>query len=463
MTETLQPLSTSPTQRTAAALLSRSFAYDADVLPISYDGGALTVGVPTDSLDLVDKIRQQTRKEVRTVILPVREIREALKTLYPAIAARDADSQASVSLDEIFASAIGSYASDLHLEPRDGRSGRVRLDIDGVLQHDRNLEPGLFERVVSLVKVRSNMNTGETRLPQDGRLTVTFDGRSFDVRVSTIPVGGLEKVVLRFLQRFDLVPDLEQLGMGSELLARYQRALKRPGSFCVNAGPTGSGKSTTIASLLDRLNATEAKHIMTFEDPVEYTHEWLKSVVTQYEVGRDIATFADGVRGSLRADPDVLFIGELRGLETASAALQAAETGHLVFAALHTPSETPLAINRIIGLFPSEEQERARTRLADALRALVGLRLLPLREGNGLRAAAEIVIASEAVRRIIRDGATHQLRATIASSRKDGMQTLESHLSELVSSGDVELGAARAASLYPEEVRELPAGSFRRR
>ncbi len=166
---------------------------------------------------------------------------------------------------------------------------------------------------------------------------------------------------------------------------------------------------------------------------------------------------------SLRADPDVLFIGELRGLETASAALQAAETGHLVFAALHTPSETPLAINRIIGLFPSEEQERARTRLADALRALVGLRLLPLREGNGLRAAAEIVIASEAVRRIIRDGATHQLRATIASSRKDGMQTLESHLSELVSSGDVELGAARAASLYPEEVRELPAGSFRRR
>lgn len=452
----------SPTQRTAAALLSRSFAYDADVLPISYDGAALTVGVPSENLELLDKIRHQTRKEVRTLVLPVREIREGLKALYPAVAARDADSQAAVSLDEIFASAIGSYASDVHLEPCDGRAGRVRLDIDGVLQHDRNLEAGLFERVVSLVKVRSNMNTGESRLPQDGRLTVTFDGRSFDVRASTIPVGGLEKVVLRFLQRFDLVPDLEQLGMGSELLARYQRALKRPGSFCVNAGPTGSGKSTTSYASLQTI-PLEHLNVCSVEDPIEYTHDWLKSVVTQYEVGRDVATFADGVRGALRADPDVLFIGELRGLETVSAALQAAETGHLVFAALHTPSETPLAINRIIGLFPSEEQERARSRLADALRALVGLRLLPLRDGSGLRAAAEIVIASEAVRRIIRDGATHQLRATIASSRKDGLQTLESHLSDLVSSGDVELAVARAASLYPDEVRELPAGAFRRR
>jgi len=200
------------------------------------------------------------------------------------------------------------------------------------------------------------------------------------------------------------------------------------------------------------------------DHPIEYQHRWLRSVVTQYEVGRDVANFADGVRGALRADPDVLFIGELRGVETVTACLQAAETGHVVFAALHTPSETPQAINRIIGLFPSDEQENARVRLADSLRALVGLRLIPLADQSGLRAAAEIMIASEAVRRLIRDGATHQLRGVIASGRKEGMQTLESHVAELVSAGDIDLAAARAASLYPDEIKELSGtGGYRRR
>jgi twitching motility protein PilT len=462
VTETVTFLGSS-TQRTAAALLSRSFAYDADVLPISYDGVAITVAVSTENVELVDRIRQLTRKDVRTVLLPIREIRENLKALYPAVLARDTDSQAAQTLDEIFAAAIGGYACDVHIEPADGRAGRVRLDVDGMLQHDRTLEAGLFERVVSLVKVRSNMNTGESRLPQDGRLTVTFDGRTFDVRTSSIPVGGMEKIVLRFLQRFDLVPDLEQLGMGSELLARYQKALKRPGSFCVIAGPTGSGKSTTIASILDRINATSAKHIVTFEDPIEYQHRWGRSVVTQYEVGRDVSSFADGIRGALRADPDVLFIGELRGIDTVTAALQAAETGHLVFAALHTPSETPHAVHRIVGLFASDEQESARVRLADTLRAIVGLRLVPLDDGSGLRAAAEIMIANEAVRRLIRDGATHQLRTTIASSRREGMQTLETHLCELAASGEINVAAARAASLYPDEIRELATAGLRRR
>jgi len=141
------------TQRTAAALLSRSFAYDADVLPLGFDGTSLTVAVATENLELRERIRQLTRKEVRTLVLPIREIREGLKALYPAAVARDADSQAAQTLDEIFAAAIGSYASDVHVEPLDERAGRVRLDVDGVLQHDRNLEAGLFERVVALIKV----------------------------------------------------------------------------------------------------------------------------------------------------------------------------------------------------------------------------------------------------------------------------------------------------------------------
>jgi type II secretory ATPase GspE/PulE/Tfp pilus assembly ATPase PilB-like protein len=321
----------SPTQRTAAALLSRSFAYDADVLPISYDGVSVTVAVALESVELVDRIRQVTRKEVRTVLLPVREIREGLKALYPAAIVRDADSQAAVTLDEIFASAIGNYASDVHIEPLDGRAGRVRLDVDGMLQPDRALEAGLFERVVSLVKVRSNMNTGESRLPQDGRLTVTFDGRTFEVRTATIPVGGLEKVVLRFLQRFDLVPDLEQLGMGNELLARYQKALKRPGSFCVIAGPTGSGKSTTAYASLQTISL-ETTNVCSVEDPIECRIPGVAQIAVNEKAGM---TFPISLRALLRQNPHQLFIGELRDAETVAIALQASLTGISLVTTLH--------------------------------------------------------------------------------------------------------------------------------
>ena len=211
------------------------------------------------------------------MVLPVRDIREGLKSLYPALPVRDADSFAAQTLDEIFAAAITCYASDVHLEPGESRAARVRLDVDGILQADRTLEPGLFERVVSLVKVRANMNNGESRMPQDGRLTVNFDGRSFEVRASTIPVSGMEKIVLRFLQRFDLVPDLEQLGMGSELLARFQRALKRPGAFCVVAGPTGSGKSTTSYASLQTLDLGKATFAASRIRWNAASREWRKS------------------------------------------------------------------------------------------------------------------------------------------------------------------------------------------
>jgi type II secretory ATPase GspE/PulE/Tfp pilus assembly ATPase PilB-like protein len=321
----------SPTQRTAAALLSRAFAYEADVLPVSYDGVTLSVAVAVESVELVDRIRQATRKDIRTVLLPVREIRAALKTIYPVAIVRDTDSLAAQALDDIFASAIASYACDVHVEPAEGRSGRVRLDVDGVLQANRALEPGLFERVVSLIKVRSNMNSGESRVPQDGRLVVSFDGRSFDVRTSTIPVGGMEKVVLRFLQRFDLVPDLEQLGMGSELLARYQKALRRPGSFCVIAGPTGSGKSTTAYASLQTISL-DATNVCSVEEPIECRIPGVAQIAVNEKAG---VTFPVALRALLRQNPQHLFIGELRHAETVAIAMQASLTGISLLTTLH--------------------------------------------------------------------------------------------------------------------------------
>lgn len=343
-------------------------------------------------------------------------------------------------------------ASDLHLEPGYGAAYRIYTRIERI--PDPPVEQGDINAFLDDTIDRLS----KARLEKLGIAdTVYADDRVGAVRVHASRCKKGNRLAIRFLARS--IPELETLQL-PEIIQHF--ANLRSGLVLV-AGPTGSGKSTTIASLLDRINATSQKHIITFEDPIEYQHRWLQSVVTQYEIGRDVASFADGVRGALRADPDVLFIGELRGIETVTACLQAAETGHIVFAALHTPSETPQAINRIVGLFPADEQDNARFRLADSLRALVGLRLVPLADGSGLRAAAEILIASEGVRRIIRDGATHQLRSAITSGRKEGMQTLESHLSELVASGEVDINAARAASLFPDEVRDIIGTTYRRR
>jgi len=319
------------TQRAATGLLSRALAFESDVLPLAYDGTTLTVAVSAQSDELLERIRQQTRKNVRSVVLPLREIREGLKALYPPAGSRDGDSQAALALDEIFAASIAAYASDVHVEPLEGRGGRVRLDVDGVLQHEKSLEPGLFERVVALLKVRANMNTGESRIPQDGRLAVTFDGRSFDVRASTIPVAGQEKIVLRFLQRFDLVPDLEQLGMGPDLIARYHRAIKRPGAFCVIAGPTGSGKSTTSYASLQTIDLSHV-NVCSVEDPIECRIPGIAQIAVNEKAG---ITFPVALRALLRQNPHHLFIGELRDAETVAIALQGSLTGIALTTTLH--------------------------------------------------------------------------------------------------------------------------------
>jgi twitching motility protein PilT len=255
------------------------------------------------------------------------------------------------------------------------------------------------------------------------------------------------------------VPDLASLGLPAVVSTFADFAT----GLVLFTGPTGSGKTTALAALIEKINSTYPRNIVTIEDPVEHTHRWLRSVVTQYEVGRDVSSYAEGVRGALRADPDVIFIGELRGIESVTACLQAAETGHVVFAALHTPSESAQAIHRLVGLFSGPDQESARLRLADALRGIVGLRLLPRRDGSGLRAAAEIVITNDAVRRLIRDGSLHNMRGVVASGRREGMQTLESHLNELVANGDVDIVEARAASLFPGEIVETQTTGYRRR
>jgi len=215
-------------------------------------------------------------------------------------------------------------------------------------------------------------------------------------------------------------------------------------------GPTGSGKSTTLAAMIDHINTHRACHILTIEDPIEYIHEHRRSVVNQREVGEDTADFPSALRSALREDPDVLLVGEMRDLESIQFALSIAETGHLVFASLHT-NDTAQALARIVDVFPAERQTQIRVQLAAALTGIVYQRLLP-QVGGGLVAAHEVLVATTAVRNLIKEGKPSQLRNALVTGQKDGMVTFEQCLSALVRSGLVRYEDAVARSLYPREV-----------
>ena len=230
----------------------------------------------------------------------------------------------------------------------------------------------------------------------------------------------------------EIVPTLDAIGAPAIL---KQLADTDHGLVLV-VGPTGSGKSTTLAAMTDHINQTAPKHILTIEDPVEFVYEPKQCLVTQREVGRDTPSFADALKGALREDPDVILLGEMRDLETIRLALTAAETGHMVLATLHTAT-APQAIERIVDVFPGEERDLARTLLADVLRAVVAQQLLPRSDGKGRVAAHEILVGTPAVRNLIRESKTAQLVSVMQTGQQQGMQTMAQSLEKLVQQGQM--------------------------
>ena len=262
------------------------------------------------------------------------------------------------------------------------------------------------------------------------------------------------------------IPTNEDLGL-PEVIQRF--ALLRQGLVLVT-GPTGAGKSTTLASLIDRINAERACHIITIEDPVEYVYENRVAIVNQREVGTDTESFPRALRAALREDPDVLLVGEMRDLESIQFALTLAETGHLVFATLHT-NDTAQALDRIVDVFDADRQAQIRVQLANALTGIVYQRLLP-RIGGGLVGAYEVLVANSAVRNLIKEGKTNQIRNVVSTHSTDGMQTLEKDLTRLVAAEVIDIDTARLVSLFPKDVEapaplpvvvDLPIESARRR
>jgi twitching motility protein PilT len=223
-----------------------------------------------------------------------------------------------------------------------------------------------------------------------------------------------------------------------------------PRGFVLVTGPTGSGKSTTLASVIDRINETRACHILTIEDPVEYVHRHKLSAVTQREIGLDSPSFDRALRSALREDPDVLLVGEMRDIESIQIALTMAETGHLVFATLHT-NDAPQAIDRIIDVFPAWRQEQTRVQLAASLGAILAQRLVP-KVGGGMVAAFEVLVATNPVRNLIREGRSNQLLNIMTTNQKEGMRTLEVSLAELIAAGTITYEDALNVSAHPKEL-----------
>lgn len=255
---------------------------------------------------------------------------------------------------------------------------------------------------------------------------------------------------------FRLIPNelksVDELGLPKVVsdFADYPRGL------VLITGPTGSGKSTTLAAVIDKINAAKAHHIITIEDPIEFTHKSKKSVVVQREVHYDTYSFSAALRSSLRQDPDVVLIGEMRDLETISAAITIAETGHLVFATLHTNSAAQ-SIDRMIDVFPPHQQPQVRAQLANILQGIVSQRLIPA-IGGGRIVAAEILVANSAVRNIIREGKSHQLDAVIQTGAEHGMQSMDKTLVSLIHSGSITYEEARNYAVDVEELDRLMRG-----
>ncbi len=246
------------------------------------------------------------------------------------------------------------------------------------------------------------------------------------------------------------MPELEELGLPPVLLD----FTRKPRGFVLVTGPTGSGKSTTLAAMVDRINRDRHEHIMTIEDPIEFLHRHRNCIVNQRELGSDAHSFALALKAALRQDPDVILVGEMRDLETIATALTAAETGHLVFATLHT-QDTAQTVDRIVDVFPPTQQQQVRVQLSVALQGIVTQQLLPTADGRGRVCAAEILVPTPGVRNLIRDGKTHQIYSALQTGGSHGMQTMDASLAELVRAGKIgrELAEARASS--PDELRRL--------
>jgi twitching motility protein PilT len=348
---------------------------------------------------------------------------------------------APTSMDDLLARTVEVEASDLHLVPGAPPAIRVHGELVWLDDVDR-LKPddtrSLLYRILSTeqqkrleVERQLDFSYGVPGLARF-RVNVHFQRDSVAAAFRRVPEE------LRTLEELGLPQSLRELAM-------------KPRGLVLVTGPTGSGKSTTLAAMVDEVNRSKRHHILTIEDPIEFVHRHKRSVVTQREIGTDTASFADGLRAGLRQDPDVILLGEMRDLETIATALTAAETGHLVLATLHTQS-APSTIDRVIDVFHPVQQEQVRMQLANTLQGVVTQTLLPTTDRQARVACLEILLPDDAVRNLIRQGKVEQIYSVMQTSTQRGMQTMEHGLTELIRTRVVTIEAALTVSSRKDQL-----------
>jgi twitching motility protein PilT len=354
----------------------------------------------------------------------------------------------SVDFAAVLSKMIELQASDVHLTPGFEPAVRLKGKIQALEGYDKLGAQDTREIIYSLLN--------------DAQRKKFENNQQIDMAYAIPGVARFR--VNAFMQRgsvsaaFRLIPhelkSLEQLGL-PPVLSEFAR---KPRGFVLFTGPTGSGKSTSLAALVDMINGERDEHILTIEDPIEFLHRHKRCIVNQREVGTDVPDFSLALRAALREDPDVILVGEMRDLETISTALTAAETGHLVFATLHTQS-TAQTVDRIIDVFPPHQQQQVRMQLSIALQGIVTQQLILTVDGSGRVCACEVLVPTPAIRNLIREGKTHQIYSALQTSGALGMQTMDSHLAQLVRAGKITSQLAQSRAAVPEELSRLLAGA----
>jgi twitching motility protein PilT len=442
----------------AVQALPESMARRFGVVPVSQLDNMLHLAMvnPLDSL-ACDLIQARTGMRIEPMVATERDVRAAIDKFYAEFNRAQRQASAPVQeekskaeekhgdeilhIDDLLRVMHEGKASDLHLSV--GVTPMLRVDGDLCNVNAEKLTPTRMNELVYSILSDEQISEFEESWELDFAYSVRGLSR---FRVNVHRQRGTVGAVFRAVPVDP--PSLDGLGMPEVL----KKLAARPRGLVLVTGPTGSGKSTTLAAMIREINVTRSRHIVTVEDPIEFLHRNEKSIIIQREVGSDTKSFNVALRHVLRQDPDVILIGEMRDLETISAAITAAETGHLVLATLHTTSAAQ-TVDRIIDVFPPHQQEQIRVQLSTVLEGIICQTLLPLADGKGRTCAQEILVATSAIRNLIREGKTHQMPSVLQSSASEGMQTLDQALKALVQQGKVVPQAAMAVASNPQDFK----------
>jgi twitching motility protein PilT len=435
----------------APTLVPADVAREHQALAIDFEGAKLVVAFaePADDIALA-AVGAATGYEVIPAVADRVELSKAIDQVYGVTAASAALDElrelqgGELHINDLLDQVLTLGGSDLHLTASSHPVIRIHGEMRPITELPV-LNGSQIRQMVYSVISQKQREKFENELELDTSYTLPGKSRfRMNVFLQRDSVGCVMRVIPYEIVEFD------KLGIPPAV----REWANLPRGLVLVTGPTGSGKSTTLASLVDVINRERAVHIMTVEDPIEFLHQHKRAIVNQREVGEDTHSFANALKHVLRQDPDVILVGEMRDLETISTALTAAETGHLVFATLHT-QDAPQSIDRIIDVFPAHQQQQVRVQLAASLQGICTQQLLPTIDGRGRVAACEVLVATPAIRNLVREAKTHQIYSMLQAGGKYGMVTMDMSLAKLLRAHAISIDVAREHASNDEDLRRL--------